>query len=67
VTGTTRELAATARALKARHGDLLAGACSFSETFEQTRAVQAVEAARARLQGGERPAPGQLTLAVQHR
>jgi hypothetical protein len=66
MTGTTRELAATAKALKARHGDLLAGEPCGRETFEQTRAVEAVQAARARLQG-ERPGPDQLALDVRER
>lgn len=44
---------AAARALKARHGSLLAGDPSSRETTEQLAALDALDAARARLRGDE--------------
>lgn len=67
--GTTRvaavtDLAKAARALKQRHGDLLRGEPSFTDTYAQRRAMDALDAARARLQGGEAVAKDQLSLDV---
>lgn len=57
----TLGLAAEAAALKARYGALLAGGPGVPA--EVTIAAEsALDAARARLQGGERPAAGQLAL-----
>lgn len=67
MSGDATVLAAAARALNRRHGDLLAGECSFRETTAQLAAVEALDAARDRLRGGGRPVAPQLALDVRTR
>ncbi|MEJ7786422.1 MAG: hypothetical protein WKF96_16585 [Solirubrobacteraceae bacterium] len=55
-----------ARALHDAYGPLLTREPS-GESIEQTRAVEALDAARDRLRGGERPGADQLTLDVRTR
>jgi hypothetical protein len=61
------DIASVARDLKTRHGDLLNGQPSFTPTTEQRQAIDALEAAQARLRGGERDRPDQLVLDVRPR
>lgn len=56
-------ITAAAEALKADHAALLAGEPSFREP-EVDRRMDAIDAARIRLQGGERPGRDQLSLDV---
>lgn len=63
----TSPIAAEARRLKYRYAEILAGEPSFRETASQLQAVAALDAAQARLRGGERPAPDQLSLDVPRR
>lgn len=58
------DIAKAARALKRNHADMLRGEPSFTDTYEQRRAMDALDAARARLQGGEAVTKGQLSLDV---
>lgn len=55
------DLAKTATALKANHPDLLRGEPSFHEP-ELERRMDALDAARARLRGGEKVAKDQMAL-----
>lgn len=57
---------AEAARLKASHGALLGGEPSFYRP-DIDRREDAIDAARARLQGGERPAPDQLALDMRPR
>ena len=54
-------LAAAARALQDAYGPLLTREPS-GDSVEQARAVEALDAARDRLRGGERPGADQLSL-----
>lgn len=56
------DVAREARALKRRHRDLLSSEPSFRATAGQERAMDAIESARARLQGAERRDEAQLAL-----
>lgn len=58
------DLATAAKALKDRHPGLLAGEPPFADTGEQRRALEALDAARLRLRGGDGPAKDQLSLDV---
>ncbi len=57
------ELAATASALKSRYAALLAPEASFHRP-DVDRVEDAIDAARARLRGGEAPRPDQLSFDV---
>ncbi len=63
VTRPVSPITAAALAMKAEHAALLAGGPSFTETTEQRRAAEAIDAARERLQGRREPA-AQLSLDV---
>lgn len=67
MSGDVRPIAREAKAIKRRHAELLAGEPSFRETSGQRDALAALDAARDRLRGGERPVAPQMTLDVRSR